>query len=271
VAHPAGPSTPGRPPRQVAGLPQHRLLLAGLAFGAYVASIAGANWMISHVGTPGGGAHVLPVFFGLEAPSGVYLAGFTFVARDIVQRLAGLWAGAAAIVLGAAVSWWVATPALALASGGTFLLSETCDFVVYTPLQARSFPFAVLGSGLISDLVDSTVFLTLAGLPLSTLLPGQLVGKAWLVFAGGALAGVLRRYGPFQSPQYSYLTPKRQSPCGGATAGAAERSRAAKRESISPALRLPLPTSTSAPTIERTIWWQNAIASISKRRRPSPR
>jgi len=157
--------------------------------------------MIDHVGhlVPHA-AHELPVGFGLEAPSGVYLAGLTFVARDIVQRLAGLRVGVGAIVAGAVISWWVSTPTLALASGATFLLSESCDFAVYTPLQVRNFPFAVLGSGLLSDAVDSTVFLTLAGLPLSALLAGQLVGKAWLVLVGGALAGLLRRYGPFRNP-----------------------------------------------------------------------
>ena len=34
----------------------------------------------------------------------------------------------------------------------------------------------------------------------------------------------------------------------------------------SPGVSLPRPTSTSVPTIERTIWWQNALARISKRR-----
>jgi uncharacterized PurR-regulated membrane protein YhhQ (DUF165 family) len=165
-----------------------------------VGSIGGANWMIAHVGHPIPGAHVLPVGFGLEAPSGVYLAGFTFVARDIVQRLAGTKAGLAAIVLGALVSWGVSTASLALASGATFLLSESCDFVVYTPLQRRHFPLAVLGSGLVSDAVDSTVFLSLAGIPLSAALPGQLVGKAWLVVAGALVAGLLRRTGPFRTP-----------------------------------------------------------------------
>ena len=48
------------------------------------------------------------------------------------------------------------------------------------------------------------------------------------------------------------------------------------RRMIAPAERLPRPTSTSVPTIERTIWWQNALAVISKRssrrsaRRPRP-
>ena len=42
-----------------------------------------------------------------------------------------------------------------------------------------------------------------------------------------------------------------------------------------PARSLPVPTSTSVPTIERTIWWQNALARISNahqrasRRRPT--
>ena len=166
-----------------------RSVLAALGFAIYVGSIAGANWMISHVGRPVQGAHVLPVGFGLEAPSGVYLAGLTFVARDIVQRLAGLRVGVVAIAIGAALSWWLSSPAIAVASGVTFLLSESCDFLVYTPLQARHFPFAVVGSGLVADVVDSVVFLTLAGIPLAVALPGQLVGKAWVVLLGGVAAG----------------------------------------------------------------------------------
>ena len=58
---------------------------------------------------------------------------------------------------------------------------------------------AVVGSGLVSDAVDSTVFLLLAGIPLSVALPGQLVGKAWVVLAGGLLAALLRRTGPFRN------------------------------------------------------------------------
>ena len=189
-----------------AGPDRHRAALATGMFVLYVASIAGANWMISHVGRPVSGAHVLPVWPGLYAPSGVYLAASTFVARDLLQRLAGIRAGLAAIVLGAAVSWAVSSSTLALASGATFALSESCDFLVYTPLQARHFPFAVAGSGLVSDLVDSTVFLTLAGIPLAAALPGQLVGKAWVVIGGGVVAGALRRVGPFRSsPQRPLL------------------------------------------------------------------
>jgi uncharacterized PurR-regulated membrane protein YhhQ (DUF165 family) len=166
----------------------------------YVASIAGANWMISHVGRQIGPNHVLPVGFGLVAPSGVYLAAVTFVARDLVQRTAGVRVGLLAVVLGALVSWGVSSADLAVASGVTFLISETCDFLVYTPLQTRHFPAAVFFSGVVGDLVDSTLFLTLAGIPLSVAWPGQVVGKGWVILAGGLLAAGLRRLGPFARP-----------------------------------------------------------------------
>jgi uncharacterized PurR-regulated membrane protein YhhQ (DUF165 family) len=182
------------------GLERTKAGLAVLSLAVYVGAIAGANWMIAHVGVAVHGSHYLPVGFGLRAPSGVYMAALTFVARDIVQRLAGVRVGVAAIVAGAAISWWVSSPSLAVASGVTFLVSESCDFLVYTPLQAWNFPVAVVGSGLIGDAVDSTLFLTLAGIPLSVALPGQLVGKAWVMLAGGALAALLRRAGPFKSP-----------------------------------------------------------------------
>ena len=176
---------------------------AAVSFGAYVAVIVGANWMIGHVGTPIPGAHVLPVGFGLQAPSGVYLAALAFVARDVLQRVGGAKAGVAAILVGAGISAFVASAHLAFASGATFLLSETCDFLIYTPLQRRSFPLAVLASGVVGDLVDSTVFLTLAGIPLALALPGQLLGKLWVMLLGGLLAAWMRRYPLFATPTRS--------------------------------------------------------------------
>ncbi|MDA8386189.1 MAG: VUT family protein [Actinomycetota bacterium] len=178
-------------------------IAASASFAAYVAVIVGANWMIGHVGTPIPGAHVLPVGFGLEAPSGVYLAALAFVARDVLQRVGGARAGVAAILVGAGISAFVASAHLALASGATFLLSETCDFLIYTPLQKRNFPLAVVASGVVGDLVDSTVFLTLAGIPLAVALPGQLLGKLWVMLLGGLLAAWLRRFPLFATPARS--------------------------------------------------------------------
>ncbi|NNN12925.1 MAG: VUT family protein [Acidimicrobiaceae bacterium] len=168
-------------------------LAAVVAFLLYVGVIVGANWMIAHVGKVIPGAHVLPVGFGLYAPSGVYLAAFAFVARDILQRLTNIKVGLAAILIGAIVSAFVSTPSLAFASGVTFMISESLDFLIYTPLQARNFPLAVVVSGLASDVVDSVVFLTLAHIPLALALKGQLVGKMWVILLGGVLAGLMRK------------------------------------------------------------------------------
>ena len=167
------------------------------AFLLYVGVIVGANWMIAHVGKVIPGAHVLPVGFGLYAPSGVYLAAFAFVARDILQRLTNIKVGLVAIVIGAIVSAFVSTPSLAFASGVTFMISESLDFLIYTPLQTRNFPLAVVVSGLASDIVDSVVFLTLAHIPLALALKGQLVGKMWVILLGGVLAGLMRKLAIF--------------------------------------------------------------------------
>ena len=172
---------------------------AAIAFLLYVGVIVGANWMIAHVGKVIPGAHVLPVGFGLYAPSGVYLAAFAFVARDILQRLTNIKVGLVAIVIGAIVSAFVSTPSLAFASGVTFMISESLDFLIYTPLQTRNFPLAVVVSGLASDIVDSVVFLTLAHIPLALALKGQLVGKMWVILLGGVLAGLMRKLPIFVS------------------------------------------------------------------------
>ena len=51
-----------------------------------------------------------------------------------------------------------------MASGLTYLCSESADFAVYTPLQRRWFVPAVIASGCVALVVDSVVFLHLAGL-----------------------------------------------------------------------------------------------------------
>jgi uncharacterized PurR-regulated membrane protein YhhQ (DUF165 family) len=170
------------------------LSVPGLAwFVVYVGVIVAANWMIAHIGRPIPGAHVLPVGFGLEAPSGVYCAGFAFIARDFVQRLLGTKWGLIAIVLGALLSAATSSATIAFASGVTFLISESTDFAIFTPLQRWNFPVAVVVGGLIGDVVDSIVFLTLAHIPLAVALSGQIVGKGWMTLAGGAVAYLLRQ------------------------------------------------------------------------------
>jgi len=123
-----------------------------------------ANWMIGHVGTvcvPDGPC-LIPVAPGLMAPSGVLMIGLALVLRDLVQRRLGLTWVSAAILAGAAISWFLAPPALVVASVAAFLLSEFADLAVYTPLQERRLMLAVAASSAVGLMVDSLVFLYLA-------------------------------------------------------------------------------------------------------------
>lgn len=157
-------------------------------------SIPAANWLIGHAGTvcvPEGPC-LIPVGPGLMAPSGVLMVGLALVLRDLVQRRLGLAWAAGAILAGAALSALLAPPALVLASAIAFLLSETADLAVYTPLQRRGLVAAVLASSLAGLVADSVVFLWLAFGSLE-FLAGQVAGKLWMVLAALPLVHWLRR------------------------------------------------------------------------------
>jgi uncharacterized PurR-regulated membrane protein YhhQ (DUF165 family) len=164
------------------------------ALALFIATIPAANWLIGHVGTVclAEGPCLIPVAPGISAPSGVLMVGLALVLRDLVQRRLGLLAGLAAIVIGAALSAWIAPPAIVVASTVAFLLSELADFFVYTPLQRRRFVTAVVASSIVGLAVDSAVFLYLAFGSLD-FLPGQIIGKLWMVLVTIPVVQWLRR------------------------------------------------------------------------------
>ena len=112
-------------------------MIGYIAFALFAATIPAANWLIGNLGTDciPNGPCLVPVGFGLMAPSGVLMVGAALVLRDVVhERLGALWA-IAAIVVGAALSAMLAPPALVIASMAAFMLAEGADFAVYTPLR----------------------------------------------------------------------------------------------------------------------------------------
>lgn len=168
-------------------------MIGYVAFALFAATIPAANWLIGNVGTvciPQGPC-LIPVGFGLDAPSGVLVVGAALVLRDIVhERLGALWA-LAAIALGAVLSAFFASPALVIASVAAFALAELADFAVYAPLRKRHLTAAVLASGLVGAVIDSAVFLTLAFGSLAHI-EGQIVGKMWMTLAAAAVLFALR-------------------------------------------------------------------------------
>lgn len=161
---------------------------------AFLACIPAANWLIGNVGTrciPSGPC-VIPVGFGLMAPSGVLMIGLALVLRDLVQRWLGIRWVLAAIVAGAALSAAVAPPALVIASATAFLISELADTAVYTPLAERRLMLAVALSSVVGLAIDGAVFLWLAFGSLA-LLPGQILGKGLMVIAAMPVIWWLRQ------------------------------------------------------------------------------
>lgn len=119
----------------------------------YILAIVLVNWLFV----------VVPP---LETPFGtLYLAtlvvGAVFVLRDYAQREVGHRVLLATLAAGI-LTWYMTSPALALASLTAFFISEMADWAVYSftrrPLQSR-----ILISSLISIPLDSVAFLYLSG------------------------------------------------------------------------------------------------------------
>lgn len=166
-------------------------LYSTAAAAAFLACIIAANYVTSEYG-------LIPVGFGLVATAGTYFAGLTFVLRDTVQDGFGKAWTFGLVVIGALLSYLVSDPFIALASGVAFLASEAADLAVYTPLRRRGYLRAALASNVVGAVLDTFLFLWIAGFPvIPEAVAGQIVGKLTvtavvLLIVGGARA-VLRQ------------------------------------------------------------------------------
>ena len=155
---------------------------------AYIISIVVVNWrfvVVQPLATPFGDLYLATL-----------VVGAVFVLRDYAQREIGHKVLLATLAAGA-ITWYMTTPALALASITAFSISEMADWAVFSftgkPLQQR-----ILISGLISVPLDSLAFLYLSGyltpLSFSTETLSKAVGVAivWMLLklrADARLAG----------------------------------------------------------------------------------
>lgn len=154
-------------------LPTNRKVKSMKALGAlvgYVATILAANYVTTRYG-------MVPVGFGLEATAGTYLIGALFVLRDYIQDRAGKRAVFAAIAVGALLSFLVSDPFIAVASVTAFVVAEVIDFAIYTPLRKRGYIRAAVASNFVGSVLDTVVFLAVAGFPIAAAFTGQVVGK----------------------------------------------------------------------------------------------
>jgi uncharacterized PurR-regulated membrane protein YhhQ (DUF165 family) len=165
---------------------------------AFLACIVAANFVTTEYG-------MVPVGFGLMATAGTYFAGLTFVLRDSVQdavrrslpgrprdrdvalRVMALILAGAGLSYLLAVTVFEADPAflppgvtpvsIALASGVAFLVSELADLLVYTPLRSEGYVRAAVASNVVGAVIDTILFLWIAGFVVADAFAGQVVGK----------------------------------------------------------------------------------------------
>lgn len=136
----------------------------------YLAVIVLANYLTSNFG-------LIPVGFGQVATAGTFAIGLSFVLRDATQDVIGAKGTYAVVLLGSLVSFMVADPFVALASASAFLVSETCDMIVYTPLRKKGYLRSALASNAVGSAIDTITFLLVAGFPLREAFAGQMVAK----------------------------------------------------------------------------------------------
>lgn len=158
----------------------------------YVGTIVVSNWASTHWPTLHVGL--------LMVPAGTLWAGTTFTLRDLLHDLLGTRIVAVAIVVGAGLSWLLASAHIAVASVVAFTVSELIDSAIYARLRTRSWLRAVVGSNVAGLVVDSVLFVPLAFGSFAAV-PGQILGKTaatiltigMLLAANAGVGRVVRR------------------------------------------------------------------------------
>lgn len=155
---------------------------------AYVGTVVFANWITSRYGLVTAGLSLL-------VPAGTYAAGFALGLRDTLQDAAGVRWALAAIGVGTVVSFLAGDARIAAASGIAFLLAELADLAVYTPLRRKGWRRAVLASNAVGGALDTLLFLSIAGFPVTgQSVAGQVLVKAvWCTAAYVAFREVRER------------------------------------------------------------------------------
>lgn len=128
----------------------------------YATSPVLCNWVYLHIAqqVTDSGERLLMVTDRIGFDPTLPIIGAMFFVRDLIQQQSGRITAIAAIVMGTITSA-VVTPSLALASGGSFLISELIDMAVYTTLHRRRIT-AIAASGIIASVTDTLSFLWIA-------------------------------------------------------------------------------------------------------------
>ena len=97
---------------------------------------------------------------------GAFTYPLVFLVSDLTNRAVGAasarkvaWAGFAVAVV---LSWWVADPRIAVASGTAFIVSQLLDITVFNRWRAQSWWKAPFFGSMIGSVIDTALFFSIA-------------------------------------------------------------------------------------------------------------
>ncbi len=100
---------------------------------------------------------------------GAFTYPFAFLVSDLTNRHDGpnraRLVVLAGFLVGLALSFWLSTPRIAIASGSAFLIGQLLDIAVFQRLRNRYWLVPPLSASLFGSLLDTAIFFTLAFAP----------------------------------------------------------------------------------------------------------
>ena len=100
---------------------------------------------------------------------GAFTYPFAFLVSDLTNRHDGpnqaRFVVLAGFLVGLALSFWLSTPRIAIASGSAFLIGQLLDIAVFQRLRNRYWLIPPLSASLFGSLLDTAIFFTLAFAP----------------------------------------------------------------------------------------------------------
>lgn len=181
LAH--APAAKGALGGALSGRPQRRDYFFAIA--AMCMAVAASNILVQYPFHHFGLEHIITY--------GAFTYPFAFLVNDITNRRFGAQTARlvvyAGFITGLAVSWVLASPRLAIASGAAFLCAQLLDIAVFTPLRRRSWWQAPLAAAICGSCLDTLLFFAIAFAPAFSFLDA--VGGA----VNGSLSGQTLLFG----------------------------------------------------------------------------
>jgi queuosine precursor transporter len=113
-----------------------------------------------------------PIHLGDILTWGAFTYPFAFLVSDLTNRHDGPTQARMVVLVGflvgLALSFWLSTPRIAIASGSAFLIGQLLDIAVFQRLRNRYWLIPPLSASLFGSLLDTAIFFTLAFAPALT-------------------------------------------------------------------------------------------------------